>query len=140
MRQLIGIRAILSEIQEHVFLKKDAPIPCHTHTRAHDDSLHPISSAPPTNPPSLLPTSVVHEDNSACQKFATTFKMTPRSRHIGAHYHFFRERVTNHEIVIVPISTDLMLADQLTKNLTIQKFAPMRDKLMGWLGDLALDH
>ena len=64
--------------------------------------------------------------------------MTPRSRHIGAHYHLFRERVANHEIIIVPISTDLMLADQLTKKLTIQKFAPMRDKFMGWVGDLAL--
>lgn len=131
MRQLISTREILKEIQEHVFEKKGNYPVCKTHTRAHED-VAPLEKSKTAPPDQSLPTSILHEDNEACLKFATTFRMTPRTRHIGVHYHFFRSRVENLEIKIVPISSANQISDQFTKSLPSSVFRPLRDILMGW--------
>ena len=75
--------------------------------------------------------SIVHEDNEACLKFATTPKMSPRTKHIAIPYHFFRSKVGT-EIKVVAVNTDNQLADQFTKGLPQDKFLRDRKCLMGW--------
>ena len=80
----------------------------------------------------VLPPSTVHEDNSACLKFARMPKLSPRTKHIGIPYHWFRTKVVNLKIDIQPIGTENQLADQFTKGLALDKFVPACWSLMGW--------
>ena len=45
------------------------------------------------------------QDNTACLKFARLPRLTPRTKHIAAPYHWFRSKVEEMEISIKPIST-----------------------------------
>ena len=78
--------------------------------------------------------STVYEDNQACLKHAMMPKMSPRTKHIGVPYqgHFFRSKIIELEIEVVPIGTDNQLADQFTKGLLADKFTRDRARLMGW--------
>ncbi len=75
----------------------------------------------------------VWEDNSACHKLANTKlpQMTPRSKHIALHYHWFREFVGK-LFTVDPISTDVQLADIFTKGLDAKTFIHLRKRLCGW--------
>ena len=59
--------------------------------------------------------SAVFEDNSSAIKLVNVPKMTSRSKHIALHYHFFREHVREGSIGVEHVSTDLQIADVLTK-------------------------
>ena len=74
----------------------------------------------------------VFEDNNACLKFATMPKMSPRTKHIAIPYHFFRSKVKELEINLVPIDTKDQLADMFTKGLPADKFIHDCKRLMGW--------
>ena len=60
---------------------------------------------------------LVFEDNSSAIQLVNVPKMTPRSKHIALHYHFFREHIPEGSV-----STYLKIADMLTKGLVEIKF------------------
>ena len=76
--------------------------------------------------------STVFEDNNGTIVLATAPQMTPRSKHIGIKYHFFREAVRTKEVHIERIDSENQKADIFTKGLTQEKFEKMRKLLMGW--------
>ena len=116
MRDLIAIREVLKEIHKLV-LDSKMKIAYQSHSKAFEET---------------IPQSTVHEDNQACLKFASMPKMSPRTKHIAIPYHFFRTKVEELEITIVPIGTDNQLGDQFTKGLPVEKFESDRLPLMGW--------
>jgi hypothetical protein len=74
----------------------------------------------------------VFEDNNGALTLATMPRLTPRSKHYGVKYHFFREKVLSGEIRIQKIATKEQWADIMTKGLPKATFEYLRDKLMGW--------
>jgi hypothetical protein len=77
--------------------------------------------------------STVFEDNNGCLTLATVPKMTPRSKHIGVKYFWFRSKVgPGTGITIQKCDTKDMLADIFTKGLPADQFAVLRASLMGW--------
>ena len=53
-----------------------------------------------------------------------------RTKHIEVDYHFVREKVLNHDILIKFISTSNQVADIFTKGLSLSRFMYLKDKLM----------
>ena len=123
MRNLILIREILKEVMTTVFDKLPSNS-YHSHCKAFDDN---ISSSD-----HVIPQSTVFEDNDACLKFARMPKLTPRTKHIGIPYHWFRTQVERLEIQIERVDTKAHLADQFTKGLHVDAFCQARKSLMGW--------
>ena len=83
--------------------------------------------------PSSIEQSTVYEDNHACLKFARMAQLSPRTKHIGIPYHWFRSKVESLDIAIAPIPTATkQLADQFTKGLSLVPFAASHKILMGW--------
>ena len=124
MCDLIPIREVLKEIMTVVFDRK-ADIVYHSHSKAFEDA----------NEGTVLyniPQSTVFEDNDACLKFARMPKLTPRTKHIGVPYHWFRTQVENLEIHIERVDTTMQLGDQFTKGLTVDLFRVACKRLMGW--------
>jgi hypothetical protein len=77
--------------------------------------------------------STVFEDNNGCLTLATIPKMTPRSKHIGVKYFWFRSKVgPGTGIQIIKCDTKDMLADIFTKGLPADTFSILRQHLMGW--------
>ena len=76
--------------------------------------------------------STVFEDNQGAIALANAPKLTPRTKHIGIKYHFFREHVRIGNIRIQYVETGKQIADVLTKGLTAMKFQCLRKMLMGW--------
>ena len=77
--------------------------------------------------------STVFEDNNGALDLATSLKLTPRTKHIGVKYHFFKSHVgEDKEIRIVPIDTLVQKADIFTKGLDFIAFGRIRKLLMGW--------
>lgn len=120
MRELIAIREVLKEIRTLVF-----------------GILNPLSNSPAYSMTAktfvpIVPSSQIYEDNEACLKFATLPKMSPRTKHIAIPYHFFRSKVENLEIKVLPIDTTNQLADQFTKGLREDDFIKARKCVLGW--------
>ena len=81
--------------------------------------------------------STVFEDNNGCLTLATVPKMTPRTKHIGVKYFWFRSKVgPGTGITIQKVATQDQLADTLTKGLPADQFATLRRQLMGWSGEV----
>lgn len=77
--------------------------------------------------------STVFEDNNGCLTLATVPKMTPRTKHIGVKYFWFRSKVgPGSGINIQKVDTKDQLADTFTKGLAADQFATLRTQLMGW--------
>ena len=76
----------------------------------------------------------VYEDNEGAMKLANgpLAKITPQSKHFAVKYHWFREKLEEYMIEILPIRSDLQKADIFTKGLTGQEFRPKRRMIMGW--------
>jgi hypothetical protein len=78
----------------------------------------------------------VHEDNNGALILANQEpgRMTPRSKHYGVKYHWFRSHVQDpdNNISIVRIDTTIQKADILTKGLTKETFVRIRQLLCGW--------
>ena len=122
MQDLIPIREILKEVLSVVFSVSDT-IQYQTHSKAFNDVSHPASS---------VPASKVYEDNAACLKFASTGQLSPRTKHIGVPYHWFRSKVIALDIQILPVSTTDQLADIFTKGLPNPTVESLCRLLMGW--------
>jgi hypothetical protein len=123
MRDLIPIREVLKEIMTIVF-EAQPTITYHSHSKAFADTVG--------TSPHVIPQSTVYEDNDACLKFARMPKLTPRTKHIGIPYHWFRTQVERLEIHIESIDTHDQLGDQFTKGLPVDSFRRARERLMGW--------
>ena len=77
--------------------------------------------------------STVFEDNNGCLQLATIPRMTPRSKHIGVKYFWFRTNVgPDKGINIVKCDTKDQLADIFTKGLPFNQFSILRHHLCGW--------
>ena len=76
----------------------------------------------------------VWEDNTGALTLANLEpgRMTPRSKHYGVKYHWFREHLKPNGIEVVKIDTEDQKADMLTKALRTHKFELNRRQLMGW--------
>ena len=123
MRDLIPIREVLKEVMTIVF-NTEPKITYHSHSKAFADTVGTT--------PHVIPQSTVYEDNDACLKFARMPKLTPRTKHIGIPYHWFRTQVERLEIHIESIDTKEQLGDQFTKGLPVDSFRRARERLMGW--------
>ena len=64
----------------------------------------------------------IYCDNSSAVFMAKNNKSESRSKHIDIKYLAIRERVKEKKVVIEHISTDLMIADPLTKGMPPLKF------------------
>jgi hypothetical protein len=69
-----------------------------------------------------IPQSTVFEDNNACLQFAQMPRLTPRTKHIGIPYHWFRSYVDSRQVTLVRVDTANQLADQFTKGLPTPAF------------------
>jgi hypothetical protein len=78
--------------------------------------------------------SKVFEDNEGALKLANgpLAKVTPQSKHFAVKYHWFREKLEDHNIEILPIHSEFQKADIFTKGLGVQQFRPKRKMINGW--------
>ena len=85
--------------------------------------------------------STVFEDNNGCITTATSPKMSPRTKHIGVKYHFFKSKIIrggdekegeDGPVEIEKINTEVQIADIFTKGLSQDKFQALRKLLCGW--------
>ena len=76
----------------------------------------------------------VFEDNEGALKLASKElpQMTPQSKHFAIKYHWFREKLHEYNIQILPIDTSMQKADIFTKGLGRNDFQTKRCLLMGW--------
>ena len=64
-------------------------------------------------------TATVWEDNNGALKLANleSPRMTPRSKHYGIKYHWFRTKLIQYKIILKKVSSEFNLAYMLTKAL-----------------------
>jgi Reverse transcriptase (RNA-dependent DNA polymerase) len=76
--------------------------------------------------------SKVFEDNVGALQLARSPRMTPRTKHYGIKYHFFRENVVKGEIQLFKVESEYQRADIFTKGLVQAIFERLRKLLQGW--------
>jgi hypothetical protein len=77
--------------------------------------------------------STIFEDNNGALGLAQAPKMTPRTKHIGIKYHWFRSHIGPEEgIMLKKVESESQKADIFTKGLVQEKFESVRKLLMGW--------
>ena len=106
MRELIPLRNTLIEIGENLNLSFCNPMVIH---------------------------STIFEDNNGTLGLATSPKMSPRTKHIGIKYHWFRSYIGKEKgYVIEKIESGNQKADIFTKGLSEVVLGRVRKLLMGW--------
>ena len=82
--------------------------------------------------PTILHSSMFEDNNGALQ-LAQSPKISPRTKHIVAKYHFFRSHIGEAKgIFLTRVERKNQIADMFTKILAAQSFEPLRTRLMGW--------
>ena len=81
---------------------------------------------------------IIFEDNTACIALASNPVLHERTKHIDMRYHFVRERILSKEISVHFVGTDLMLADLLTKSVSVQVSNNLLFRLLGCTDIFAL--
>ena len=76
--------------------------------------------------------SKVFEDNQGALQLARAPRITPRTKHYGIKYHFFREYVKKGHVVLQKISSAEQRADIFTKGLAKVTFEYLRKYILGW--------
>ena len=78
--------------------------------------------------------STIWEDNSGYLTLANLEppRMTPRSKHYGTKYHWFRDKLKQLNISLEKVDTQHQLADIMTKGLPVGTLIFLCNKLMGW--------
>ena len=77
--------------------------------------------------------STVFEDNNGALGLATAPKMTPRTKHIGIKYHWFKSHIGKENgVEIIKVESENQKADIFTKGLTVVLLRRIRKLLMGW--------
>lgn len=74
---------------------------------------------------------IIFEDNTACIAMSNNPVHHERTKHIDNKYHFIRERILSKEIHVVYLETRLMLADLLTKPVSVQTSKLLLPSLLG---------
>jgi hypothetical protein len=75
---------------------------------------------------------VIYQDNMSTMALAYNGRSnSDRTKHIKLRYFFIKQYLDSGEFVLTHCPTDLMIADILTKPLQGEKFAKLRDLLMG---------
>jgi hypothetical protein len=74
------------------------------------------------------------EDNLGALRLARLEpgRMTPRSKHYGVKYHWFRTKLKPNDVEMSPVASAEQHADFMTKYLTTQAFMDNRKLTMGW--------
>ena len=106
MRELVGLRKLVKELEENKIIEK-----CGVST-----------------------VSKVWEENDAALKHAVMLlpKLTPRTKHIGVKYHWFKSKLKPGRLECHLVKTKLQKADIFTKGLVKGEFKRKRKLLMGW--------
>ena len=73
----------------------------------------------------------IYEDNLACMAMSENPVGRKYSRHIDIHRYFVRDLVAQQVLKLLPLRTNLMVADDLTKSLTAPAHARHRDTMIG---------
>ena len=97
--------------------------------------VHTVADAVGLNVQDLIEMkTTVWEDNSGALTLANLEpgRMTPRSKHYGVKYHWFRSHLKPNNIQVVKVDTKDQQADILTKGLRTQRFEENRKQLLGW--------
>ncbi len=106
MRELLPMRDFLSHVQQEMGLVSSDPIKIW---------------------------STVFEDNNGALSLAKSPKITPRTKHIGVKYHFFRSKIgEEHGILTEKMDTLEQIADIFTKGLPLAQFQALRKLLCKW--------
>ena len=74
---------------------------------------------------------LIFEDSQSAIHMAIQVASTHRTKHIAIHIHHLRDLIEKRFIDLVYISTDIQIADILTKPLPYQKFSQHMDQLFG---------
>ena len=70
---------------------------------------------------------IIYEDNKACIDFTKLGKITERNKHIDIRKYFLKQLQNDKYVDIKHISTDIQLADMMTKYTLVNPFVTMRD-------------
>jgi hypothetical protein len=77
--------------------------------------------------------STIFEDNNGALGLATAPKLSPRTKHIGIKYHWFKSHIgEEHGILITKVDTQYQKADMFTKGLPLETLTNIRKLVMGW--------
>ena len=79
--------------------------------------------------------STIFEDNYGALGLATSPKLTPRTKHIGVKYHWFKSLIgesNGNEFIKKKIESENQKADILTKGLPSETFKAIRKLVSGW--------
>ena len=77
-----------------------------------------------------LPPALIYEDNAACRAMVKCSQVSGRNKHFELKQHYIRELYKNKVIELLPISTEVQIADIFTKSLARPIFEQHRDSLM----------
>ena len=85
-------------------------------------------------PPCFRIRTKVHEDNTAAEKLAKLEypPITPRSKHFGVKYHWFRTKLKPNNIDVIHVDSKENIADLFTKGLVRTLFEKLLLKLLKW--------
>ena len=73
----------------------------------------------------------IFEDNRGCEKWTRTLSEPNRTKHIDIAYHHIRDWVKLGRITVLPVETNLQLADALTKALPRPQHEFLLEKYCG---------
>ena len=73
----------------------------------------------------------IFEDNRGCEKWTRTLSEPNRTKHIDVAYHHIRDWVKLGRITVLPVETNLQLADALTKALPRPQHEFLLEKYCG---------
>ena len=77
--------------------------------------------------------STIFEDNNGALGLATAPKLSPRTKHIGVKYHWFKSLIgEEHGILITKVDSEYQKADMFTKGLPLEILSKIRKLVMGW--------
>jgi hypothetical protein len=106
MRDLLPMRRLLQEIAKEMKLEFGKPALVH---------------------------STIFEDNNGALGLATAPKLSPRTKHIGVKYHWFKSHIGEEQgFLIKKVESENQKADIFTKGLPADTFRFIRRLLMNW--------
>ena len=73
----------------------------------------------------------LYEDNRGCEKWTRTLSEPNRTKHIDISYHHVRDWVKLGKLTILPVATQLQLADAMTKALPRPQHEFLLEKYCG---------
>jgi hypothetical protein len=82
--------------------------------------------------------STAFEDNMGCIYTAKSKRISPRTKHIATHVHFFRSHIYDEnnnptgDVHLEKIDTLVQIADPMTKSLPKEQFVKLRKIAFGW--------